>query len=137
MPPRIRNDLNGVRVRLPGTSPIYLVDLGKKRHIPNPQVYNTLFADWNNIAVDANIDAITTGDSIPETAMLFRCYDSPKVFLLDGKSPNQVKRHIVSPAVMDHYNFNWKQIQVWNVPLNVIGIPDGPLIKNPPNAIPT
>ena len=137
MPTTVRNDLNGVRVRLPGTHPIYLIDLGKKRHIPNPEVYNELFADWKNVAVDANIDSITTGDPIPKTAMLFRCFDSPKVFLLDGEKPNQTKRHMVSPAVMGHYNFAWSRIHVWNVPLDVLGIPDGPPIKNPPNAIDT
>lgn len=137
MSSRIRTDLNGLRVQLPGTSPIYIVDLGKKRHIPNPQVYDELFTDWKGIAQDVNIDGITTGDPIPDTAILFRCYDSPKIFLLDGNSPNYVKRHIASPAVMDHYNFNWNKVHVFNVQLNIIAIPDGAPIRNPPNAIPT
>ena len=94
MPPRLRNDLNGLRVRLPGTAPIYLIDLGKKRHIPNPQVYRELFSTLGGLVEDINIDDIPTGDPIPETALLFRCADSAKVFLLDGTPPNQVKRHI-------------------------------------------
>jgi hypothetical protein len=131
MPQRLRTDLNGLRVRLPGTAPIYLIDLGKKRHIPNPQVYNELFSTWEKLVEDINIDDIPTGDPIPETAILFRCIDSPKVFLLDGVSPNQVKRHIVAPNVMDRYRFNWHHIHVWNVPLSAIGYPDGTPIRNP------
>jgi hypothetical protein len=98
MPPRIRTDLNGLRVRLPKHAPIYLVDEGKKRHIPNPQVYNELFKDWTGVVAD-----------------------------------NQVKRHVASPAVMEHYHFNWDHIHVWNVPLSAIGYPDGTQIRNPPN----
>jgi len=131
MPERLRNDLNGLRVRLPGAAPIYLMDLGKKRHIPNPQVYTELFSTREGEVEDINIDAIPDGDPIPETALLFRCVDTPKVFLLDGVPPNQVKRHIVSPPVMDRYCFNWHHIHVWNVPLQAIGYPDGTPIRNP------
>jgi hypothetical protein len=133
MPPRIRTDLNGLRVRLPKHAPIYLVDEGKKRHIPNPQVYNELFKDWTGVVADINIDDVTTGTPLPLTAILFKCSDDPKVSLLDGNPPNQVKRHVASPAVMEHYHFNWDHIHVWNVPLSAIGYPDGTQIRNPPN----
>lgn len=131
MPPRLRNDLNGLRVRLPGTAPIYLIDLGKKRHIPNPQVYRELFSTLGGLVEDINIDDIPDGDPIPEEAYLFRCDDNPKIFLRDGKQPNTVKRHIVSPVVMDRYCFSWDHVHLWNVPLADIGIPDGPPIRNP------
>lgn len=128
-----RTDLNGLRVRLsPKHAAIYLIDEGKKRHIPNPQVYNALFANWEGVVGDLNINAIPDGSKIPETAILFRCVDSPKVFLLDGVAPNQVKRHITAPHVMDHYNFDWNKIHVWNVPLAAIVYPDGTPINNPP-----
>jgi hypothetical protein len=131
MPTELRKDLNGLRLRLPGSAPVYLVDLGKRRHIPNPQVYNELFSTWDGIINDIDVDEITIGDPIPLTAILFKCTDSPKVFLLDGIAPSQVKRHIVSPDVMDRYKFNWQRIHVWNVPLSAIGYPDGPPITNP------
>jgi len=131
MPAKLRKDLNGLRVRLPGTAPIYLMDLGKKRHIPNPQVYHELFATWEGVVEDINIDEISTGDPLTETSFLFKCYDSPKVFLCDGIAPNQTKRHIVSPAVMERYKFSWDHIHLWNVELEHIGIPDGTPIKNP------
>lgn len=127
----IRNDINGLRVKLPLAPAVFLIDKGKKRVIPNPQVYNDLFRGWEDIFEDLDVDEIVTGDPLPETAMLFKCIDSPKVFLLDGDPPNQVKRHIVSPAVMDRYKFDWRKITKWNTPLAVIGIPDGPPITNP------
>ncbi|MCZ7384968.1 MAG: hypothetical protein O8C63_09505 [Candidatus Methanoperedens sp.] len=131
MATELRKDLNGLRVRLPGSAPIYLIDEGKKRHIPNPQVYNELFSTWEGVIDDIDIDEITTGVSIPETATLFKCIDSPKVFLLDGVAPNQVKRHIFSPDVMNRYKFNWGRVHLWNVPLSAIAFPDGTTIKNP------
>lgn len=131
MATELRKDLNGLRVRLPGTPAIYLIDLGKKRHIPNPQVYNELFTTWDGVIDDIDIDDITIGDPIPITAILFRCFDNPKVFLLDGNSPAQIKRHVVAPDVMDRYKFNWGRVHVWNVPLSGIVYPDGPPITNP------
>ena len=131
MPGELRTDLNGLRVRLPGSSPIYLIDLGKRRHIPNPQVYHQLFSTWEGVIDDIDVDEIQLGDPIPETAVLFRCADSPKTFLLDRNPPNQVKRHIVAPAVMDRYKFDWAKVQVWNVPLSAIVYPDGDPIRNP------
>lgn len=126
-----RPDLNGLRLILPGTAPVYLVDMGEKRWIPNPQVYNQLFRDWNGIIQDIDILEITTGTTIPVTAILFRCFNSPKVFLLDGEPPHQIKRWITSPAVMDRYNFDWNKIHVFNVPLEALNYPDGPDINNP------
>lgn len=128
MPARLRSDLNGLRVQLPGAPPIYLVDLGKKRHIPNPQVYNELFSTWERVTQDINIDDITTGDPIPETAILFKYLNSPKVYLLDGEAPNQVKRHIVARNVMDRYRFHWGKIHVLDPR---ISFNDGTPIRNP------
>ncbi len=110
---------------MPGADAVSVIDDGKKRHIPDPFVYNELFSTWSNIHLDVDINDIDTGAQIPQTALLFRTYDSPKVFLLDGTPPNLVKRWIVSPAVMDRFQFNWGRIHLWNVPLAVIGIPDG------------
>jgi len=126
-----RPDLNGLRVALPGAAPIYLIDEGMRRWIPNPQVYDQLFKDWNGIVFDININDIDQGTNISETVILFRCYDSPKVFLLDGVAPQQTKRWITSPEVMARYNFDWNKVHVWNVPLSAIKYPDGPNITNP------
>ena len=126
--PQDRNDLNGLRVQLPGQAAIYLMDKGKKRHIPNPQVYNELFKSWDGVVQDINVNDIPTGEQIPETGLLFRNSGSPKVYLLDGVSPNQVRRHIAAPNVMDRYHFNWGRIHV--LP-DAITFPDGDQIRNP------
>jgi hypothetical protein len=127
----LRTDINGLRLKVPLADPTYLLDMGKIRWIPNPAVYNQLFRDWNGIVQDIDTKEIDEGDPIPVTAILFRCIDSPKVFLLDGVSPHQTKRWITSPAVMDRYNFDWNKIQVFNVPLDAIKYPNGPDIENP------
>ena len=52
MPSRLRNDLNGLRVRLPGTDPIYLIDEGKRRYIDNPETYAALFSTEEGVIED-------------------------------------------------------------------------------------
>ena len=125
---RSREDLNGLRVRIPRHPAIYLMDLGKKRHIPNPQQYGDLFKDWEGIVEDINIDEITAGDPIPNTAILFKYYNGPAVYLLDGEPPNQIKRHVENPQVMKRYHFDWNKIHVLPPEIN---FEDGPPIKNP------
>lgn len=120
----IREDLEGLKVRMPGTHTVYLIDQGKKRAIDSSELYWGLFSTMENIHLDLDVDEIESGEPIPEEAILFRCYDSPKVFLLD-KAPDFVKRHVANPQVMSRYEFAWSRIHVWNVPLNVINIPDG------------
>lgn len=139
MPSRLRNDLNGLRVRLPGTDPIYLIDEGKRRYIDNPETYAALFSTEEGVIEDIDIDEIPRGENIPKDAFLLRCQhqsNTPRenrmIFLIDGVEPNQIKRHIVSPPVMDRYKFAWNQVQDWPVKLSAINYPDGNPIKNPP-----
>ncbi len=118
----LRTDLDGLRIRMPGTDAVYMVDQGKKRHIADQFVYNQLFRNWDNIHLDLDVQAIDKGPDLTHSAILFKCIDSPKVFLLDGN----LKRWIRSPAVMDRFQFNWSTIHVWNAPLSAIGYGDGP-----------
>ena len=123
-----RPDLDGLKFRMPGSDGVYLIDQGQKRGIPSAAVFDALFRDWSDIHLDINIDNIENGPPIPETAILFRCTDSSSVFFLDGVAPNQTKRGITSPAVMDRFRFSWQRINVWNAPLSSIGFNDGPLL---------
>jgi hypothetical protein len=120
-----RPDLEGLRVRLAGNDAVYLIDQGQKRHIHDPTSYGNLFRTWDNIHVDLDVEAIDSGLPIDAGAFLFRCYDSPKVFLYDAGR----KRWIQSPATMDRYQFNWDRIQVFHIPLKDIAWPDGPVIS--------
>ncbi len=170
MTPVLRNDLNGIRIKLPGTGPVYLIDMGKKRLIPNVKVYDRIFADWNNIYCDININDIITGDPIPEYAEILKEISEGKLFLLDGKKFNYknvrnilsgsrdsfegyrnealraeaTRRPIRGKAVFDHYNFNENKIENYNIRepdsfewLWEYWYPIGPMIANPPNAVPT
>jgi len=130
--PSLRKDLNGLRIKIPEDEKIYLIDEGKKRHIPNETVYDNLFQNWDGIKEDLNIDDITTGDDIPIKAFLFKCQNDDKVFLRDLQNGKIVKRHIFSPKVMVRYNFSWDRMHYEAVDLDLIGILDGSPIKNPP-----
>jgi len=145
-----RPDLNGLRVCFPYHYAIYMMDEGKKRWIPSPQVYTALFVNQDQplggmirisppnrggVIRDSSIADISNGSDIPDTAILFKYYDNSAVFLLDGQAPNHVKRLITSPAVMNHYGFNWEKIQVWNMPIASSNILDGNPITNPPGVI--
>jgi hypothetical protein len=129
----LRQDLNGLRLQVPGIDTIYLVDEGKIRGIPSPEVYNHLFRDWNGIVQDIDVNEIDAGEKIPDTAILFKVEDLDTVYLLDGIAPNQIKRGIVSVEVFDQYNFSWDQVfkNTWNVPISALKYPDGHPIAGP------
>ncbi|PQO35827.1 hypothetical protein C5Y96_09265 [Blastopirellula marina] len=121
--PELRPDLNGVRVKLPNQPHIYLIDEGKKRHIPDPPTYNSLFRSWEGIVEDLDVNDIETGTTITPGSVIATGDATPHVYLIDGRS----KRHIVSPAVMDKYHFRWP---TQPVPQAVIdGIPTGAAIS--------
>ena len=121
----LRVDLEGLRFRKPGEDTVYLIDQGKKRAIPDPNVYAALFRTWDNIHLDIDINAIDDGPPVGTTAILFRCYDGPAVYLLD----NNKKRLITSPGVMERFQFDWNRIHVWNVSISQLNYQDGPTIS--------
>ena len=120
----VRNDLNGMRLRLPNKPEIYLMDEGKRRWIPDPPTYNGLFRDWNGVFPDIDIDEIDLGTQITHGALLIRGLASPKVYLFDQNK----KRHVTSPAVMDKYYFDWGKIHPIDQAV-VDGIANGPDIN--------
>ena len=120
--PEQRPDLNGMRVKQPNQDHIYLIDEGKKRHIPDPTTYNNLFRSWEYFE-DLDVNDIETGTSITPGAVLVSGDATPHVYLIDGGC----KRHVTSPAVMDKYHFRWP---TQPVPQAVIdAIPTGPAIS--------
>lgn len=122
----LRPDLNGLRVQLPGNPAIYLIDQGRKRHIPDPATYNNLFRDWNGIIQDPHINDIDSGEPLSVGASLVEGFGDPAVYLVDQGT----KRHVASPAVMDRYDFAWNKI--YKVPpITISAIPTGAVITNP------
>ncbi|QDT24603.1 hypothetical protein [Gimesia chilikensis] len=122
--PDVRNDLNGLRVQLPGNPAIYLIDEGCKRHIPNPSTFDNLFRDWS-FTQDLDIDEIQTGSPISDGAILAQGKGRAEVYLIDGG----MKRHVPSPQLMDRYNFRWPTDRI-DVAL-IDAIPTGRPIEAP------
>src|SRR5580704_9916094 len=104
----LRPDLNGLRVQEPGHPEIYLIDEGRKRHIPDPPTFDALFRNWDGINQDLHIDEIDTGFPISSGAVLALGKADPSVYLVD----RGVKRHVTSPPVMDKYNFRWPATRI-------------------------
>jgi hypothetical protein len=122
--PGERPDLNGYRLRIPGQAAIYLIDRGKRRHIPNPETYNNLFRNWDGVVPDVDLTEILEDAPLTNGAALIQGQGRAEVYLTDqGK-----KRHVTSPAVMDKYYFDWGKVQ--HVPYTVVdSIPTGDAIS--------
>jgi hypothetical protein len=103
-----RHDLNGRRVQNHGENEIYLVEDGFKRHIPDPQTYDSLFRDWNGILHDVNVHTIETGSPIPSGSQVAQAHGEDAVYFVDG----YVKHHIASPEAMDRFHFKWPHHRV-------------------------
>lgn len=114
--PHPRPDLNGLRVQEPGHPEIYLIDEGRKRHIPDPETFDDLFRDWNGVQQDLHLDEIETGPTISHAAVLAQAKGAAEVWLVDAG----IKRHVTSPAVMDKYNFRWPTTRVDAILINSI-----------------
>ena len=96
---------NGRKLHTPDGA-VWVMWEGKKRHIPNPDVYNRLFRDalgsnlWNIGWDEAN--RIPTGDPIGTNAWI-GSDDSGRVWFFEYDK----RKHIGSPAIMDKYNLKW------------------------------
>ncbi|MFE3644776.1 hypothetical protein ACFXOM_28010 [Streptomyces sp. NPDC059169] len=123
-PPRVRPDLNGLRIKDISGPAIYLVLDGKRRHVPNPETYNNLFRDWNGIQHVVDAAAIDNGDPLSDGAFLGKAPNAPEVYLVS----NGVKRWITSPAAMDKYHFAWNRIASIS-PVALHAIPTGASIS--------
>jgi hypothetical protein len=117
------NKYNGLRIKDSVGPAVYLVLNGMKRHIPNPNTYNSLFANWNNIVIsDYLVDQIPAGDPLSNGAVLIKG-SSPLVCL----GTNGQKLPIPSEAVFNKYYFAWNKIHT--IPDEVFNsVPTGPVI---------
>ena len=102
-----RPELNGTRVRSPGTATVYLIDNGFRRAVPNVAAYEALFRDWECIVEDLDIDAIRMGDPLGDSAELVRLSGDPAVYFVDGAT----RRHVANPQVMDRFRFAWERVR--------------------------
>lgn len=118
-----RTDLDGLRVTIPGSPAIYLIDGGYRRWVPNPGTYNDLFADWNGIQSSSDFAAVPIGTPIASGSNVAQATGQPAIYFIDGSA----KRHIVNPGVMTYWAFGVPR-QVEESVLDAM--PDGPLIEN-------
>jgi hypothetical protein len=116
-----RPDLNGLRLGHPVTGAIYLIDEGYRRHIPNPETYNNLFRDWNDIIWDPYVNDIPELAPLSHGSILAQTNGTAPIYLIS----NGVKRWISSPYIMDRYYFNWGKVVVLNQPILLNSIPSG------------
>lgn len=116
-------ELAGCKVRIPGTTPIYVIDPeGYRRLVPFPLTFINLFEDMAllNTQVSTGVIEIAEGPALDEGALLLRGRSCECIYLLDqGK-----KRLITSQRVMRKYQFSEEAVVV--VPKIVIdALPEG------------
>ena len=121
-----RPDLEGQQVSHTSGSPfVYIVIDGILRWIPNPDVWRSLFGNWNVATEDiSGIDGfsnVSPPSPLPVTCRVVRGNQMPQVFLIDYLDPTNlsdpsgsrshafdlVKRWIQNPAAMAAYGFKW------------------------------
>jgi hypothetical protein len=98
----VRLDLEGLRVRMPGDSNVYLIDKGTKRGLYK-STYDQLWNNDNFIHPDLHIDEIDNGsDFDSENTYLFRAKDG-HVYLRDGQKYRKITDET---GVFHRYQFN-------------------------------
>jgi hypothetical protein len=102
-----RPDLNGTRVRAPGTATVYMIDNGFRRAVPHIPAYEALFRDWECIVEDLDVEAIRLGDPLGESVGLLKSGETSGVYFIDGTT----RRQVANPQVMDKYRFAWERVR--------------------------
>src|SRR3954449_725106 len=75
-----RPDLNGTRVRAPGTARVYLVDNGFRRAAPHVAAYEALFRDWECVVEDLDVEDIRLGDPLGDRPCLMKSGETSGVY---------------------------------------------------------
>lgn len=122
-PELLHPELAGCKVRVTGTTPIYVIDRqGFRRLIPFPLTFLNLFEDaaMLQVLVSTSVSDMSEGPPLDDGAILVRGKSSERIYLLDrGK-----KRLITSQAVMNKYEFSEESV-VLAPQILVDAIPDG------------
>ena len=99
-------ELAGRKVRIPGTTPIYVIDQnGYRRFVPFPLTFLNLFGDVipsDNMMVAGEVGDIAIGPPLDERAILIRGASLEAIYLLDRGT----KKLISSPKIMNKYGFD-------------------------------
>jgi hypothetical protein len=98
--------LNGMRVAIPGSPAVYLIDQGRRRWIPSEAAYNRIFPDYEGLEWNYLYLFVEEGPALNDAVSLVVSDENPAVYLLDGS----VKRWISSEGVFDYYHFDRNKI---------------------------
>jgi len=94
-------------IKLADDPKVYVIDLNKilRRHIPNPQVFESYSYDWNNIITVNQAELLAYSESF-----LVKTSDSPKVYQIK----NNQRYYIPSIQDFEAQGFKWDQIMEVN-----------------------
>jgi hypothetical protein len=99
----------GMLLRAPDGTRIYLIDRNRKRWITNQPLLTGLFNAREQLFT--HLGDILDGPDIDNGTALFRVQSDTKIWWLDKDvSGKIVKRHIVTPAAFAKYNFNYNSV---------------------------
>ncbi|TSC90951.1 MAG: peptidase S8 and S53 subtilisin kexin sedolisin [Candidatus Berkelbacteria bacterium Licking1014_96] len=104
----VGSHINGTLIKTAGAPEVYLLDGGKKRHIPNPEVFNSRY-QWAEIVFISNdeMSNYAVGDRIGfRPGSLARASNQPQVYVITDTT----KRHISSPSVLSLLGYRWERI---------------------------
>lgn len=96
---------DGTLVNVPGFHKVWVIMHGKRRHIPDMNVFNRLFISNPPIIVSAEAGMIPEGQPLTADAELVSCNGA--VYLKEGI----VIKWITSPQAMTNYSFDWSKIR--------------------------
>lgn len=88
-------------IRVAGTPEVYQLAINTKRHIPNPEVFNSYQYGWDNIMEVSQTEADAYSDIV-----LIRAVNDYKVYRME----NRVMQWVKNPDVFASYNYRWEDI---------------------------
>jgi hypothetical protein len=121
---------DGTLVNVPGFHKVWVIMHGKRRHIPDMNVFNRLFISNPPIISSAEAGMIPEGPVLSADAELISCNGA--IYLKEGI----VIKWITSPQAMTNYSFDWSKIRavtsvsgtVMHAPLSHLS--NGAVVKN-------
>ncbi|MEK7519949.1 MAG: hypothetical protein AAB581_01760 [Patescibacteria group bacterium] len=92
---------NGTVCRGDGSSEVYIISNGKRRHIPTARAFEELGYRWNQISIlpQSVVDAYMDD-------MLIKASNGASVYLVSGGK----KRHVTDPAEFEALGLDWEDI---------------------------
>ncbi|MBU1939122.1 hypothetical protein KKA04_05335, partial [Patescibacteria group bacterium] len=110
--PKVRWHPDGTLIKSPVSCKAYVLENGKKRHIPDPSTFTAWRYDWGKVITVSTeeLNGYPTGIDISPPPSGYPCIRQvgTRVFLIkDGK-----KHHILSPRVFDSWGYEWSENKV-------------------------